>query len=276
MVRVYGATFGDVTDRDTRLLGLIYGGRERDDATQPLIFSRPLGVLNTQIPWWSHYPRGRVLAHDDFEGTLKWGVGGGTVTKASDATFVHDGTSAMKMVTGAVAGQAAFANLWCTPIKEDTSYVAMEFWWALSAAADATPRDFQMTWTIEDQWLNIGPTFGMRYYHYDATVAQRKLMLWSSGAAWATISGGSVKANIVYPQFNHWLLVLSRGIATGYKYEYFEMNDLKLILTGTPGAAGSFSRPAQHITMVATTDIAAATTAYVDDFVLMDEVQLHL
>lgn len=276
MVRVYGAVFGDVTDRAERSIGTISATDEEDGNAEPLRLSRPQGVLVTPLPWWAHYPWGRVLCLDDFEGTLKWAQGGGTVTKASDPTHVHDGASSMKMVTGAVAGNDAIADLFTLPAAEDSDYVAIEFWWSLSTAAAGTPRDFYLTWSLEDRSMNVAPQFGIRYQNYQATVAKERLQVWNSAGAWEDIAGGGYKTMIVYPAFNYWLLVLKRDLMAAWKYEYFQMNDSGFSLSGRSGEAGGFLRPAQWITLVATTDVALATTAYVDDFVLTDKVQLHL
>jgi len=275
MVRVHGAVFGDVTDRATRQLGVISGWRQRDDLVENIALSKPLGLLNTPMPWWSHYPWGRVLCLDDFEGTLKWAQGGGTVSKAGDATHVHDGTSSMKMVTGTTAGDTAIADLWTLPAAEQSDYVAIEFWWSLFTAADGTPRDFYLTWSLEDVGLSAAPQFGIRYWNYQATVAKQRLQIWNSAGAWEDIAGGGYKPSIVYPMFNYWLLVLKRHLTAAWKYEYLQMNDSGFSLSGTSGQAGSFSKPRQVLALVTTTDVALATTAYVDDFVLMDDVQLH-
>jgi len=276
MVRVHGAVFGDVTDRATRQLGVVSGWRQRDDLVENIILTKPLGLLTSPIPWSSHYPWGRVVMLDDFESTLKWKQTGGTISRANDATFVHGELYSMKMVTGATAGNAAVAELFTTPVKEDSDYVAMEFYWALNAAAATTPRDFYMTWVVEDQWLNVAPMFGIRYQNYQATVAKERLQLWNSAGAWADIAGGSYKIKTTDALFNYWLVVLKRDPVTGYKYHYFQMNDSGFGLSGTAGEAGAFTRPYQDVVLSCTTDAAAATTAYVDDFVLMDEVQLHM
>lgn len=288
MVRVYGAVFGDVTDRATRQLGLvstadgpmtdlgvIYGWRERDYYPQALQFSRPLGVLDTPMPWWSHHPWGRVLMLDDFEGTLKWAALGGTISKASDATFVHDGDSAMKMATGATAGDHQSAIHIAGPAKEDSDFLVMEFWWCLSAAAEATPRDFSVEWWVHDRWLNTGRHFGFRYANHSGGAYDRNLMIIDAAGGWATIAGGGIRPVITSPSWNYWCLALERTMLGGYKYRSFQMNDVIMLLAGTPGETLAIDIPSQPIWITCTTDAAAVTTAYVDDFVLMDEVQFE-
>lgn len=275
MPRIQGATFGDVTDRDTRQLGHTYGTDERTGYSIDLGFSVAKTLNTLPVPWWAHYPAGRVIELDDFEGTLKWAALGGAISKASDATFVHSGTSAMKLATGAAAGGAQAAIHLVGPVKEDSAYVVMEFWWTWTAAAEDTPRDFFVDWWIHDQWLNIGPHFGIRYLNHSAAAYQRKFQYWGAAGAWVDIAGGTYKTNLSAPQWNHWMIVLSRTLLGGYKYEFVRMNDSIFILTGIAGQAGAFDLPSQPVWITTTTDAAAVTTAYVDDFVIMDECQYH-
>ncbi len=273
MVRVYGAVFGDVTDRSTRQLGVIYATYGPSGPAAAIQLTESKSVSVEDHPWWAYSPQGRVQFRDDMEGTLQWLQTGGTVTKASDATHVHQGTSALKMVTGAAAGNAAVAQWWgpCPVGKAEISYLQLSFWWQLGAAADATPRDFYFTWLIEDRGLNASYLCGMRFHNYEATVSKRWIEYLNSAGVWTRYGAIFRRTEIVFPCWNYWQLTIKRDPAAGYTYKWFWWDDQTISLAGYATQIGAFAIPHQELVLSTTTDIAAATTAYVDDLELDDE-----
>jgi len=275
MVRVYGAQLADLSDRAARQVGLIYGMRMKDGTSCAPHIAWHDHINVQDSPWWARYPWGRMTVLDDFEGTLKWRQNSGTVSKASDARFVHDGTSSMKMVTGAVAGNLAQAELWSEPVDRWGTYVTLGFYWTINAAADATPRDFFFTWLVDDINFNATYTFGMRFLNYNATVQQRKLQYMDNTGSWVDLAGGSYRVRITEPQFNFWIITLQKVAGTGYAYRAFQMNETAWNMNLAGGLVGARSIAGNDIVVTCTTDVAAATTAYVDDFFLMDDTLLH-
>ena len=276
MVRVYGAVFGDVTDRAERSIGTISATEESSGYPQPLRLSQPQGVLVTPMPWASHYPWGRVIMHDDFESTLKWRQNAGTISRANDAGFVHGDLYSMKMLTGAVADDVASAVIRRQPPRGDSEYAVLEFHWALNAVAAATPRDLYLEWAIQDQNLAHTHIFRLRYLNYSGGVAKRQLQYWNAAGAWADIVGVTYKVNVILPAWQYFCLVLKRNVATGWQYYWGRMNDSEFMMNDLACQAGAFDLPEQMVNLVCTTDVAAATTAYVDDLTLLDLVQLHI
>ena len=263
--------WSDISDRTERKLGVSSARLNFDGVAVELQMSGNDGLTVTSKPWWSQHGWGYVLLVDDFEGTLKWRQMAGTVTKASDPTFVLEGTSAMKLVTGAIAGNGASADIRSIAPRNAVSWQGIEFWWDLTAAADATPRDFYMFWVIQDRWFNYTVTFGIRYLNYDATVQRRKFQYWSSGGAWADFMIPiNRQIRIADPMFNYFMLVLERAGAAGYTYRLFGYGAESYNMVGIAGQAGAFGAAEQNITIACTTDAAAATTLYVDAFSLQD------
>ncbi len=278
MVRVYGAVFGDVTDRAARQLGMIYGRRDRPYDPQPLSITDEFQLNTQEAPWWDWTPHGRIVCQDDFEGTLKWSQTGGTVTKASDVGFVTEGLSALKMVTGAVAGNGANAERHLPGPDNETQYLIVAFWWALSAVANTTPRDFYFTILIEDAELAASYMFGVRYHHFQAAAAVREIEFWNSAGAWerASYPGDEHPTAVVYPFWNQWQLAISRSSVAGYKYKNIWVTDRSYFVDGTLGEVGAFALDQHDVVFGCTTDAAAATTAYVDGFTLNTQAQFHV
>ena len=264
--------WADISDRNTRRVGTIAGHHVLKNEQIPVLIAGNDGLIVSPKPWWAYDQYGEVHAQDDFDGTLKWSQLTGTVTKASDPTFVHVGTSAMKMVTGIVAGNTATAKKWMTPPQQRTGYMVLELWWALTAAAVATPRDFSMKWSIQDAALNSTYTFGMRYLNYNATVLQWKVQYWTDASAWANVVAPSVAVDLTNPCFHYWLMIIKRTIGVGYEYTMVMHDERQHALPTTAPAVSAFGWKEQQVELACTTDVAAATTAYVGAIIVADGV----
>jgi hypothetical protein len=275
MVRVYGANLSDVTDRSARQLGLVYGMRLRDGTwCYPHIAWND--HINTQpSPWWVHYPWGRMLVLDDFEGTLLWTQNSGTVSKANDARFVHSGSYALKMVTGTTEGSQAEAQLRCQPIDRWGTYATLGFFWDAYAGYDYTVRDFYVKWVVDDLNSNREITFGIRYHNWESTTEYHNLQYWDSTGAWADLSGTTQKISSTTPQFNMLVLAIKKDATAGYAYYMVQMNEVGRYLNLAGGQQGTLGIPGQTVKLGCTTNSPDATTAYVDDFWLMDDTLAH-
>jgi len=276
MVRVYGGTFGDVTDRPERSIGTISATDEKRGSPQPLSLSQPQGVLVTPMPWASHYPWGRVILHDDFESTLKWKQVSGTVTRANDAEYVHGDLYSMKMLTGATAGNGAAGSIFRQPPRSDSMYAVLELHFALSAALDATPRDFYLAWNIQNQNLAHGHQFGLRLLHHSGGAFQRQLQYRNAAGAWADIVGVTYKIPVTGAMWHYLVIVLKYNVATGWQYYWGRMNDSEFLMNTLACQEVAFVSPYQEVILECMTDADAATTAYIDDLTLLDMVQLHI
>lgn len=276
MVRVWGANMSDVTDRPERSIGTPSAITEGHGLEEPLYLSQPRGVLGTPMPWSAHYPWGRVILHDDFESTLKWKQSLGTVTRANDAEFVHGDLYSMKMVTGAIAGNGAGGSIFRQPLRSDSTYAVLEFHWALSAVADATPRNFFAAWINMDQNLAHGHQFGIKLLHHSAGAFQRQLQYIDGAGVWSDIVGVTYKIPVETAMWNYLVIVLKHNVATGWQYYWGRLNDVEFMMNTLACQPIAYVSPYQSVMLECTTDAAAATTAYVDDLTLLDMVQLHI
>jgi len=274
MVRVWGANMSDVTDRSSRLLGEVYGYQDCTAEAVKLPIAGNDGVSVSPKKWTSRHGQGEVCFMDDFEDTLKWTAITGTLSKASDAGHVLDGSFAMKLVTGATAGDGASAYVYATPLIYQWEYSNIELWWSISATADATPRDFYFWWSIQDRTNSEGRGFGLRYLNYLNTVQQRKWQYWTSAGAWADFPVQlPERVNTMIPQFNYLMLVVRRAPSAHYVYDLMQSNDQSCAqLKGEAGSPEALGPSQQVVTIGCTTDAAAATTLYVDDFLISNGV----
>ncbi len=263
--------WSDIADRSSRQLGVVYGLKVNSGLKRQVMIAGNDGLMVSPKPWWCHDGFGEVIALDDFEGTLKWAQTSGTVTRASDATFVHEGSYALKLVTGNVAGNGCIATLKTSPMLYAWDYQQMEFWFTINAAAVSTPRDFYMMWFASIPSTNHTKRFGLRYFNYNATVAQNKWQYWGSGAAWVDLAAmGVSQIPITTPEFHHVLVRLLCSPSPDPKYSVIQIDDTLCDLTGVNGEQGVYD-PANHCQLIeagCTTDAAFATTAYVDSFIL--------
>lgn len=261
--------WSDISDRSARQLGLAYMQMYDYGSPEPLHMAGNDGLIVSPKPWWAHHGYGEVHTQDDFEGTLKWRNLGGTISKASDPTFVHDGTSSMKMVTGAIANNIASAGIELVPPTSGTHYIKMELWWCLNAAAATTPQSFMVQWEIQDRTFNLQYAFGFRYLNYLATVYQAKRQYWNSAGAWADIPApGARPIRTTTPMFNYLLFILKRTTGGAITYDSIAHNNALQFLTGVGGQTSAFSVDMQAVSVTCVTDAAAATTAYVDSFIV--------
>lgn len=122
--------------------------------------------------------------------------------------------------------------------------------------------------------MNASYMFGIRYWNYEATVLKRKMQYWNNAGAWTDIPPPTQqRIRITEPQFNHWMLMIRRStVSARWEYAWIFVNDRSMSLNKVQGQAGAYTRPSNTIAMGCTTDIAAVTTAYVDDFTLSDQV----
>ncbi len=275
VLSVTAPLWSDVSDRSSRVLGHLTGSwTSYQDVFEKVVLHENLALCVAPTPWWEQMWRGRVLMQDDFEGTLKWAQLNGTVSRANDVTFVHDGSYAMKLLTGAVAGNPASAEIHIQGSECVLTFATLECYWALSAVLSTTPKDFYFTWLVGDRSFNASYLFGIRFWYYDGGVAKRKLQYWNNAGVWADILPPVARAiRVTSAQFNHWMLMLRRStVSSRWEYGWLFHNDEAISINHNQGQALAYSLPDNTVVMGCTTDVAAATTAYVDDFTLMDQV----
>lgn len=266
MVRVYGANISDVTDREQRALGYTCGKRMSTGAIHPIRLAHGYGAVVSPRTWWMHHAGHYPLLVDDFEGTLKWKTGAGTVALASDTGYVLEGAKALKLTTGATAGNQAMAFFETGQVRTDTTYYALELWFALNCANASGPRDFEVWWTINDNQSNIRYDFGWRYLFYNSGVAQKKLQYYNSSGAWTNGSLATIDILVTTAQWHYFLAMLQRD-ADGhirYRYACMDGNVMYLLTPGTSGYESTVGTPGTTIMLTTTTDTAVATNAYVD------------
>lgn len=269
VLTVTAPLWADIGDREARKLGTVYGINWADGETKHLPIAGNDGVCVSPKPWWSHDAYGEILGYDDFEGTLQWRQLTGTVTKASDAGFVLQGTSALKLVTAAQAGMTASASQCFSPLCMLWQYSAVEFWFALSAVADVTPQDFMMFWFVQDGTTATQQKFGIRYWNYQAGAAQKKWQFWNSAGAWQDVEAGSYRRPLITtPQFNYVLLTLDSQRTGSYRYKFLQMMDVGGIFIDDTPEVIAYDRASSMVNFYVTTDVAAASTAYVGAFIL--------
>jgi len=268
MVRSYGANLTDIIDRGARDLGMVSGKRLSTGVNHPLRTAHGYGLAVADMPWWIHHGGHYPYAFDDFEGTLKWRQTMPTVSKASDTGFVHSGTSSMKMITAATAGVSAGAEFRTMPLRADPLYYTIEMWFALTAVAVQTPREFAVTWAVEDALTPVARIFGFRYVNYNATNPVFKIQYWTSGAAWADLTIVEIPIDIVNPQFHYLIFKIRRVPTQPFDYGDLTFDNYTWPLEGTAGETATASISRTVVNVYCTTDAAAATTAYVDDFAI--------
>ena len=274
MVRVWGANMSDVTDRSSRLLGEVYGYQDCTAEAVKLPIAGNDGVAVSPKPWWSRHGLGEICAMDDFEDVLKWTQVQGTVSKASDTTWVHEGNFAMKIVTGATAGYEAIARLHTMPLIYQWQYSCIELWWAFSAAAATTPRFFRILWKVQDSGGSKSWQFGLEYDHYIGASPQKKWSYLDHTGAFATIPylNLSDEVAVTEPQFNYLLLQIRRS-GNDYLYDFVQMNGKNPgTMTGVAGYEGTWDRGGQTIDISVENDADAVATLYVDAFTISNGV----
>lgn len=269
VLTVTAPLWSDISDRGSRQLGLVYTQAYDYGIPEPLRQAGNDGLMVSPKPWWIHHGYGEVHMQDDFEGTLKWRQTNPTISKASDATFVHDGISSMKMVTGANANDIASATIDLVPPTAGTHFIKMELWWCLNAAAITTPQSFMVQWEIQDRYLNLQYAFGFRYLNYLAGAYNAKRQYWTGAGAWANIPAPTSKPiRTTTPMFNYLLFMLKRTQGTTIAYEAIAFNNELQLMPAVAGQTSAFALDMQTVTVSCVTDAAFATTAYVDSFVL--------
>lgn len=111
VLRLTNPILNDVSDRPTRKLGLPQARGTADDTAYDtrLTLHRRLAV-DASVPWWVPVPVGRLLLLEDFTfpSIANWGALFGA--RAYDGSQGHARTGAMKLTTGAVAGNQATAE----------------------------------------------------------------------------------------------------------------------------------------------------------------------
>jgi len=276
MVRVWGASMSDVTDRATRQLGVIsdfaasVGVKGSDgSALQALRVDSYKRLFVQDAPWWMRRNGGRPVFLDDFEGTLKWSAPSGTITKDSTATFVHGGSYALKGVTAATPS-AAITAYWAGPKPKTTAntFVSCGLHFILNAAADTTPRSFEIDLRLYDG-TNVYAAL-VRYWHYQTT-SQKKWQYYNSSAVWTDVPSGALPIIVTAAIYHDVELVLKRT-ASAWEYYKLVVDGVALDLAGLPIQAGAnTSAPYYELQLLGITDAAIATTFYVDDLWLLED-----
>lgn len=207
---------------------------------------------------------------DDMSGTLKWSQGAGTVSLASDPTFVFQGANALKLLTGNVAGNQALAQMWLPNAYYDLQFLVFELYWDLSGGSALAPRDFTLTWDISDQLLNQTYTGGVRYWANQAGVSKKLIQRMDNTGAWVNAYPLPVTIDITVPMFNHWTVVLQR--ATSWTYRWMMQNDRVMGLNNLAMVSAPYTNSQIKVVAYAETDTASAVTAYVGGFLLSDNI----
>jgi len=301
MVRMYGAQMSDVTDRAGRYVGRVAvcdGSLTADAGCGSLVIDGVAGgsrnlyttgfgvayngatwdrircnyknLLTRNRPWQNRIPSGRVVCEDDFEGTLAWSQINGTVTKASDAGYVNSKSYALKCVTGAVANNVATARRILPQLPEASTYATLGFFGALSAVAATTPRFIRVFWLVEDKALNQLYKFGLALEWYVGANPERYICYWGSGVDWVNVDAFRPLTHITVPQFHYFEITIKRTAGSFWKYEKIRFDDRAWSLTGTATEVQAFAIEGQTVDLECVTDAAAATTAYFDDFTIVD------
>lgn len=268
VLTVTAPLWSDISDRQARALGQVYATRRRFNDLMPLTLDDMENLNTVQWPWWVYALPGRLLDMDDFEGTLRWEQIVPTVSKASDPKYVHSGTSAMKMATAAAVGDSTYAQRIFAGPDMETRALSIDMWWCLSAVAATTPRAFAFQLSIEDHYLNTSSVVGLKYVHYNAGGLVKRLYYWSSAGAWAMCHSLVGPIDVIKPFFNFFQLQLTRSPTTGYKYFNAWHNDRSSTCGFDTPQMGAFAAARHVVDIWCETDVAAVTTAYVDDFVL--------
>lgn len=265
--------WSDISDRSTRLLGKVYALKRRTNESVPITVTDMHAVNIFESPWWSYALPGRILEQDDFEGTLRWPTLSGTVTKASEPNYVHSGASAIKFVTGAVAGNGAGVSRHFPGSDSETQCMSIDMWWCLVAAAATTPREFGFTLTISDYYLANTTTMGVAFRANNAGAAVNRPIYLDSGGAWQLMGGAPYPIYITQPCWHFWQLQILRNAVSGYTYGNFWLDDHSYALGGVGGQVTAQSQKRITLALTVTTDVALATTAYVDDLIICTQTQ---
>jgi len=261
--------WADIGDREARVLGKVYGVNWADNDTKPLPIAGNDGVCVSPKPWWSHDAYGELQGYDEFDGTLQWTQAAGTVTKDSTPPYVLQGTSAMKLVTGAVAGNAATATRYFSPLIRTWQYNAIEFWFCLSAALDTTPREFRMMWTIADALTAHAHFFGIEYVHYNAAAPVKQWKYFDSTSTWVPFDPPALRTPLVTQcQFNYVLFEVNSQLTGNYLYHFLQTMDQGNIFFDAPPPLVAYTDALESVQFTVTTDAAAPTTAYIGAFIL--------
>jgi len=260
---------------DAGIPGLYSGGGTYafNGATWDRLRCSQKALINRARPWQVRQQSGRILALDDFESTLRWLQVLGTCTKASDAGGIWSGGSAMKMVTGGAAGNQAQAEIILPMLDRTSTYYSCGCWFSLQAAAAVTPRDFYIEWTLNDNKVGVSPIFRARYLHYNAGAVQHKLQYWQAAATWVDVPSGGMTIDPTLKGWNWLEIIGKRGAGGTGTYEGIRFDDSYFSLTGQAAEQQAYNSESMYVSMFVTTDVAAVTTAYVDDFVLVDQLQ---
>jgi len=235
-------------------------GRMYSQGAAPVIV-----VGQRSLPWWLRYAPARICYMDDFEGVLKWKQNAGTVTKDSSVN-VFEGSNALKLVTGAVAGNYAIAKLFLPMLVK--AKIALQLRWSSCPTFDVDLRSFTA-----------------RIYNYDGTYFdqlelrylknlsgyQNKWQYFGPGGSFLDLPGGGQDLRLCDP-YNHYLRVVWDLSTRPAKLTEFESNTLLLRPANVQGYyTGSATPPSASIELECMTDVASSVNAYVDTLCLSDQ-----
>jgi len=215
-------------------------------------------------PWWLRYLPGRIQFLDDFEGVLKWELVAGVVTKYSGIE-VFEGTNALSLVTGAVAGNVAQAQVYLGYFPKCRAAFQMR-WHALNAA-DTTMRKMQVRLEFRD-----GVNNNQVYIQYlkNLTTPQNKWQLQNPAGTWDDIPGAAQNIDTT-KSIHHFLrlvadLTVSPPLLLSFESDNLLIENLAIALrsVAAPGV------PYINMALETETDVALASTAYFDALCLSD------
>lgn len=216
------------------------------------------------IPWWVGFVPSRLVYLDDFEGVLKWKQQIGTISKVSDI-HAFESSNSMKLVTGALAGDHAQARQYFANLREAKYKVGL--WWHAANAAVTTLRIFEL-----QLQFYTGTHFYQCVLRYNnrLTVDQHFWSVMCSGVNWCPIPNGSevIHTDGTYHNYLEIGFDLSPEIP---KYTSFKSNALHADIGFlSPHKIPDTTHPYTAMMIHQTTDVALASTVYVDALVLAE------
>lgn len=229
---------------------------------------------------------GRLLLHDDLEGTLGWAQIAGTVAKS--ATRSLSGANSLLLTTGAVAGNQAIARKFF-PLPADQFFttqtkLAVSLWFQ---PQDANWRDLILRIRPDDSFHKWEA--GWRYHQRQGGVIQNAIEFENSGQIFvAAPTGGSAYkiadgSASVGDSWHYMLIVLnylqtqaaSSPTPNGYltyhlgKFDDFTTDPTLFPLTPAAAIAGAANRT-MDVSLELTTDVNAAASVAIDEILVSD------
>lgn len=249
---------------------LVSRARSRDVRGTNVAIREPVStgkVVAVNVPWWvRHQINGRILILDDIEDSLKWLTAAGTITQHTADEVVFEGTYCLKMLTSGAAGDNCTARRYSHFPGLSKMYLAL--YWSPGTTNDKLLRDFKAELTIFDGAHRHRAA--IRFRNYLNGVAKKLYQLYGSDGQFTNIpdAGQDIHTNqgslYNYLRFG---IDLTKG-----KYRRLQANELDLNLSSYAyQMRASTTKAKLYIELENITDIASASTLYVDAILLTDQ-----